>query len=69
MSSIRLVTGSAASVETDLLVIPAFDGERIGDAIPDLDAATGGETGRATASGEFRGRFADFFVTPARHAG
>jgi leucyl aminopeptidase len=69
LSSIRLITGNAASVETDLLVVPVFDGERIGEAIPDLDAATDGETSRATASGEFRGRFADFFVTPGRHAG
>ena len=69
MSSIRLVTGNAASVETDLVVVPVFDGEAIGDAIPDLDAATGGEASRATASGEFKGRFGDFFLTPARHAG
>ena len=69
MSSIRLVTGNAASVESDLVVVPVFDGEAIGDAIPDLDAATGGEASRATASGEFKGRFGDFFLTPARHAG
>src|SRR4051794_10818558 len=65
MPSIRLVTSDPASIDTDLLIVPVFDGEVAPDAIPGLDAATGGEVGRAFTSGEIRGRLYDFFVTPA----
>jgi leucyl aminopeptidase len=61
----RFVTTSPASVDTDLLVVPVFDGEPLAEAFPALDAATGGEVGRASASGEIRGRLYEFFVTPA----
>ena len=37
---VRLVTGSLASVDTDLLVIPAFEGEVVTDALPAIDRAT-----------------------------
>jgi len=66
MPSIRFVTSSPASLETDLLVVPAFDGEALTDSMPALNEATGGEVGRALASGEIRGRLYECFVTPAQ---
>ena len=65
MPSIRVVTGDLASIDTELLVIPAFDGEAVAQAVPGLDAASGGEVGRAFTSGEIRGRLYDVFLTPA----
>ena len=55
---------SPSRVDTDLLVVPIFDGEAAADAVPAIDQATRGEVGRATASGEIRGRLYEFFVTP-----
>src|SRR5215472_9215782 len=69
MASIRLVTGSPVLIDTDLLVVPVFDAEPIAEAIPAVDAATGGEARRAAAAGEFKGRPGEFFVTPARQGG
>ena len=69
MPSIRLVTGNPALAETDVLVVPAFDGEALAEALPALDAATSGEVRRATSAGEFRGRPGDFFLTPAQSGG
>src|SRR5262249_22975705 len=66
MSSIRLLTGNPALAETDLLLVPVFDTEAPRDLLPAIDAATAGEAGRAIASGEFKGRLGEFFVTPAR---
>ena len=69
MSSIRLVTGNPALIDTDLLIVPVFEAEPIAETIPAVDAATGGEVRRAEAAGEFKGRPGEFFVTPARQAG
>src|SRR5262245_61917550 len=66
MPSIRLVTGNPALADTDLLIVPVFDGEAVADSLPALEAGTSGEARRATASGEFRGRLGDFFLTPAQ---
>jgi leucyl aminopeptidase len=67
---IKLLTGSPAESDTDLLVIPVFEGESPADALPWLDQATTGEVRRATDAGEIRGRLYEFFVTPlARGAG
>jgi leucyl aminopeptidase len=66
MSSIRLLTGNPALAETDVLVVPAFDGEALAESLPALDAATSGEARRATSAGEFRGRLGDFFLTTAQ---
>ena len=63
-SVIRLATGAPSDCETDLLVVPAFEEEAIGVVLPWVDEATGGEVGRATASGEIRGRLYETFVTP-----
>ncbi len=61
------VTFSAAQpadLDTDFLFIPVFDKERISDAIPGLDAATGGTVGRALTSGELQGRPFELLLTP-----
>src|SRR5687768_15172325 len=62
---VRLVTEPLAQADTDVLVVPAFDGEPVAAALPALDAATRGEVRRATESGEIRGRLYELFVTPA----
>ena len=69
MPSIRFVTADPSSVETDVLVVPVFDGEPLAERMPALDAATGGEVARASASGEIRGRLFEFFVTPTTGQG
>jgi hypothetical protein len=61
---IKLLAGSPADCDTDLLVIPVFEGEAAVEALPWLDEGTAGEVKRATASGEIRGRLYEFFVTP-----
>jgi leucyl aminopeptidase len=66
---VRLSTDDPAGVETDLLVVPAFDGEAVGDTLPAIDQATQGEVKRATASGEIKGRLYETFVTPASGGG
>jgi leucyl aminopeptidase len=66
---VRLFTGAPADADTDLLVVPMFDAESIGDALPAVDAATAGEVKRATASGEIKGRLYEFFVTPSSGGG
>ncbi len=69
MPSIRLLAGDLSSIDTDLLVVPVFDGETFAEALPALDAAVGGEIARAGASGEIRGRLFEFFVTPVTAKG
>jgi leucyl aminopeptidase len=66
---VRLSPESPAQVDTDLLIVPAFDGEAVADSLAAVDAATGGEVARATASGEIKGRLYEIFVTPASGAG
>ena len=63
-SVIRLATGAPVECDTDLLVVPIFDGEPAGSALSWLDQATSGEAGRAIASGEIRGRLYESFLTP-----
>ena len=62
-SSVGIVTGSLASVDTDLLVIPWFENEAH-SAIDGLDLATSGEAGRALASGEFQAKPYEMFFAP-----
>ena len=40
---LKLLAGSAADCDTDLLVVPVFEGEAPADALPWLDQGTGGE--------------------------
>jgi len=69
MPSLRLVTDRPSLVDTDLLVVPAFDGEDLAAALPEIDAAVGGDVRAALTSGEFKGRLFEFFLTPIRAAG
>jgi leucyl aminopeptidase len=66
---VRLITSSPSSVDTDLLVVPEFEGEALAGALPALDRATGGDVQRATDSGEIRGRLFEVFVTPSSGSG
>jgi leucyl aminopeptidase len=45
----------AATLDTDLLVVPVFESDGFSDE-PGLDAATGGELGQAMARGDFTGK-------------
>jgi leucyl aminopeptidase len=63
-SAVRLLAGSPAQVDVDLLFVPLFEDEPIADSLTGLDAATSGEVTRAVTSGEIKGRPYDFFVTP-----
>src|SRR3954452_12074205 len=45
-------SGPLSAIDADLLIVPLFQGEGAG-AVPDLDAATGGELTRAFAAKEF----------------
>ena len=55
-------SGPLSAIDADLLIVPWFQGERAG-AVPDLDAATGGELGRALSSKEFQAKPFELFVT------
>jgi leucyl aminopeptidase len=61
-TSITCVGEPLAGVSSDLLIVPWF--EDAASAVPGLDAATGGEIGRALASKEFQARPFEMFVTP-----
>ena len=66
---LRLAPGSPTSIDTDLLVVPVFDGETLADAMPELDAAAAGEIRRAQSAGELTTRAFEFFVTPLSTGG
>jgi leucyl aminopeptidase len=67
-AAIMCVGSPLAAVDSDLLVVPWFEGE--GPSVDvSLDEATGGELGRAVASKEFGGRLYELFVTPVNRAG
>ena len=54
---------SPDQVSADMLFVPVFqDQDALAD-LPTLDAAAGGEIGRARSSGEFRGRPYELFIT------
>ena len=63
-AAVALTSGNLSDLQTDLLVVPVFDGESVATAVPGLDDAAGGALSRATASGEFRGRAFELFLTP-----
>jgi leucyl aminopeptidase len=54
----------AADVETELLVLPVFEGEEAAALPPGLDEATAGTVGRALASGEIQGKLFELFLAP-----
>ena len=62
--------GAAAprDVACDLLVVPVFEDDDLGD-LPGLDDATGGEVGRARATREFQPKPGALFISRAAGAG
>jgi leucyl aminopeptidase len=66
--AVALNTASAGQGSSELLVIPVFEQDDLGD-VAGLDAATGGEVSRARTSGEFRGKLYELFFTPAGREG
>ena len=54
-------------LDADLLVVPVFESDDLADE-PGLDAATGGEIGRARARGEFTGKPFELFMAATGHA-
>jgi leucyl aminopeptidase len=63
-STVSLLAARPAEVDSDLLVIPFFEGEPLPADVDGLDAAAGGVVGRSLASGEVQGRPFELFVTP-----
>jgi leucyl aminopeptidase len=60
------IRGSLSDIDTDLLIVPWFQNDTPGT-LPGsdgLDAATGGELGRALASKEYQGKTFEIFLTP-----
>jgi len=62
--AVALTSRQLGELDCDLLVVPVFEDDDLAD-VPDLVGATGGELGRARASGEFRGKACEVFVTTA----
>jgi len=60
-SPITCVSALPSAVDTDLLIIPWFENDPP-SAIPELDAASGGEVARALASTEFTGKVFELFA-------
>jgi leucyl aminopeptidase len=56
------IGGPLAALDADLLVVPWFQGDAL-DAVTGLDAATGGELGRALTSKEFQVKPYELFFT------
>jgi leucyl aminopeptidase len=54
---------SPERVRADMLFVPVFQDQDALEDLPGLDAATGGDVGRARASGEFRGRPYELFIS------
>jgi leucyl aminopeptidase len=54
-----------ADVAADMLFVPVFQGQDALDDVEGLDDATGGEVQRARATGEFKGKLYEFFITRA----
>jgi len=62
-ASVVCASGPLAAIDTDFLIVPWFSDETA-QAVAGLDAATGGEIGRAIASKEFQAKAFELFVTP-----
>ena len=61
-------SGPLSAIDADLLIVPWFQGETPG-AVPDLDAATGGELARALSAKEFLAKPYELCVAPITAAG
>jgi leucyl aminopeptidase len=61
---VTLATSAVAEVESDLIILPMFEGESVVSAVPGLSDATGGAIDRALASTEIQGKPYELFLTP-----
>jgi leucyl aminopeptidase len=66
--AVALSTAPAAQGSGELLIVPVFEQDDLRD-LDGLDQATGGDVSRAIASGEFRGKLYELFLTPAGRNG
>jgi leucyl aminopeptidase len=66
--AVTVKTAPASESSGELLVVPVFEQDDLGD-LSGLDAATGGEVARARERGEFRGKLYELFFTPAGRDG
>lgn len=62
-SAVAVTSGSLSTLDADLLVVAWFDGDAP-STVAGLDAASGGEIGRALSSGEFQAKPFDMFFAP-----
>jgi leucyl aminopeptidase len=65
-SPLSLEVTPLGGLQVDLLVVPGFEGDDFAD-VPGLDAATGGEVGRAVRDREFTGKPFETFLAPVTH--
>jgi len=61
-----LVWTPLPQLDADLLIVPAFEGDDFVD-VPGLDAATGGDVGRATSAREMSGKPGEVLVSTVTH--
>ena len=62
-AAVALTSDKPGNVDTDLLFVPAFEGESLAGVVTGLDEASGGAVREAGERGEFRGRAFELFVT------
>jgi leucyl aminopeptidase len=61
---VTLAVSPVAEVQSDLVVLPFFEGESVATAVPGLSDATGGAVDAALASKEIQGKPYELFLTP-----
>src|SRR5262245_26619499 len=66
---VSAVIGRAQDLDVDLVIVPMFGATDAFEDLPDLEAATNGEIGRALSSREYRGRTYDTFVSAVSAGG
>jgi leucyl aminopeptidase len=66
--AVEVSTRPTSDLDVDLLVIPVFEDDDLGDE-PDLDAASGSEVARARARSEFKGKPYETLVTSVAASG
>jgi leucyl aminopeptidase len=63
-TALALSTAPAGEIETEVIVLPVFEGENLLQAVPGLNDASGGIIERALASREIQGKPYELFLTP-----
>src|SRR6267142_6436677 len=61
--AVTVTAKATRDLEADLLIIPVFEDDDLGDE-SELDAASGGEYTRARSRGEFKGKAFEQLLTP-----